>query len=414
MNKLLVLFVIVLGAVAIALLMKTYELGRKLSNRKEEEISEKDNDFTSKMFILFMFVYLLSVVYLIIKYGGILHEAATEHGKTVDWLLDINWVIILTAFFITSILLFVFARKYRRKKGVKAYYYPHNGKLELLWTAIPSAALTVVMVYGIIAWRDITKASPKDAINLEIFSEQFKWTARYAGNDNVLGDFDYKLTTDKNLLGIVTTASLDSSINLMEFGTPDGSVMGIKQMEEKLNDKNLMMIPEDREKLTKDLDSKTRLLRLLYQMRGRHDVSRDKFAFDDIIESDTIHLIVNKDYEVTFRAKDVIHSALISHFRVQMNTVPGMVTRFKFKPTLTTAEMRKKINDENFNYSLLCNKICGSAHYKMKMLIVVQTQEEYDAWMKTKQNFKKTFLASQDAPVTTVAAVESTETESKL
>src|SRR5690606_36026408 len=117
--------------------------------------------------------------------------------------------------------------------------------------------------------------------------------------------------------------------------------MGIKQMEEKLNDKNLMMIPEDREKLTKDLDSKTRLLRLLYQMRGRHDVARDKFAYDDIIESDTIHLIVNKDYEVTFRAKDVIHSALISHFRVQMNTVPGMVTRFKFKPILTTAEMRK-------------------------------------------------------------------------
>lgn len=413
MSKLLILLVIILGAIAIAFLMKTYELGRKLSNRKEEEISEKDNDFTSKMFILFMVFYLGSVVYLIIKYGNLLNEAATEHGKTVDWLLDLNWVIILTAFFATSILLFVFARKYRRKKGVSAYYYPHNAKLELLWTAIPSAALTVIIVLGIIAWRDITKASPKDAINLEIYSEQFKWTARYAGNDNVLGDFDYKLTTDKNLLGIVTTASLDSAIQLMEFGVDDGSVMGIKQMEEKLNDKDVVMIPEDREKLTYDLDRKTRLLRLLYQMKGRHDSSRDKNAYDDIIESDTIHLIVNKNYEVTFRAKDVIHSALIPHFRVQMNTVPGMVTRFKFKPTLTTAEMRKKMNNESFNYALLCNKICGSAHYKMKMLIVVQTQEEYDAWMKTKQNFKKTFFASQEAPAP-AAEAEATETESTL
>lgn len=394
MSKLLILLVIVLGVVAIALLMRTYELGRKLSNRKEEEISDKDNDFTSKMFIVFMVFYLASVIYLSYKYGNVLNVAASEHGKTVDKLMDLNWGIILTAFFATSILLFVFARKYRRKKGVSAYYYPHNSKLELLWTAVPSAALTVVIIFGIIAWRDITKASPKDAINVELFSEQFKWTARYSGQDNVLGDFDYKLTTDKNLLGLVTTASLDSAIQLMEFGAADGTVLGIKQMEEKLNDKSTIIIPEIREKMVKDLDRKTRLLRQLYQMRGRHDASRDKNAFDDIIENDTLHLIVNKDYEVTFRAKDVIHSALMSHFRVQMNTVPGMVTRFKFKPTITTKEMRKKMNDPNFDYALLCNKICGSAHYKMRMIMVVETQEEFDAWIKTKQTFRSTFLAN--------------------
>lgn len=395
MNKLLVLLVIILGAVAIGFLMKTYELGRKLSGRKEEEISEKDNNLQSKIFILFMFASLGSVVYLIVKYGGLLHQAASEHGQTIDWLMNLNWVIILTAMFLTMILLFVFARIYRRKAGVKAYYYPHNSKLEMLWTAVPSAVLTVVVAFGIISWRDITKESPKDAIRLEIFSEQFKWTARYAGQDNVLGDFDYKLTTDKNLLGLVTSASLDSAINLMELGTADGSVLGLKQMEAKLNDRNTVLAAEARELMTKDLDRKTRLLRLLYQMKGRHDANRDKNAYDDVIETDTLHLIVNKDYEVTFRAKDVIHSALMPHFRVQMNTVPGMVTRFKFKPIFTTAEMREKIKDPAFNYGLVCNKICGSAHYKMKMLIVVQTQEEFDAWMKTKQTFKSTFLAEE-------------------
>ncbi|HRO75284.1 MAG TPA: cytochrome c oxidase subunit II [Crocinitomicaceae bacterium] len=396
MSKLLILLVIVLGVVAIAFLMRTYELGRKLSNRKEEEISDKDNDFTSKMFIVFMVFYLASVIYLSYKYGNILNVAASEHGKTVDWIMDFNWVIILATFFITSILLFVFTYKYRRKKGVSAYYYPHNSKLELLWTAVPSAVLTVVVIFGIVAWRDITKASPKDAINVEVFSEQFKWTVRYAGQDNVLGDFDYKLTTDKNLLGLVTTASLDSAIQLMEFGAADGTVLGIKQMEEKLNDKSVIIVPEVREQMVKDLDRKTRLLRHLYQMRGRHDAGRDKNAFDDVIENDTLHLILDKNYEMTFRAKDVIHSALLSHFRVQMNTVPGMVTRFKFKPTITTKEMREKMNDPNFDYALLCNKICGSAHYKMKMIVVVETQEEFDAWMKKKQTFKSTFLAENE------------------
>lgn len=393
MNKLLVLLVIILGAIAIGFLMKTYELGRKLSGRKEEEISEKDNDFQSRLFVLFMIVSLGSVVYLILKYGGLLHEAATEHGQEIDWLMNLNWVFILGSMYLTMILLFTFARIYRRKKGVKAYYFPHNSKLELLWTAVPSAVLTVIVTLGIVAWRDITKESPKDAIRLEIFSEQFKWTARYAGEDNILGDFDYKLTNDKNLLGIVTSASLDSAITLMEVGTPDGSVLGIKQMEAKLNDRSTVMAAETRDLMVTDADRKTRLLRLLYQMKGRHDAARDKNAYDDIIETDTLHLIVNKDYEVTFRAKDVIHSALIPHFRVQMNTVPGMVTRFKFKPIFTTAEMREKINDPAFNYALVCNKICGSAHYKMKMTIVVQTQEEFDAWMKSKKTFKSTFLA---------------------
>lgn len=117
MSKLLILLVIVLGVVAIAFLMRTYELGRKLSNRKEEEISDKDNDFTSKMFIVFMVFYLASVIYLSYKYGNILNVAASEHGKTVDWIMDFNWVIILATFFITSILLFVFTYKYRRKKA---------------------------------------------------------------------------------------------------------------------------------------------------------------------------------------------------------------------------------------------------------------------------------------------------------
>lgn len=395
MSKLLILIVIILGAIAIALLMRTYELGKKLSNRKEEEISEKDNNLASKLFILFMIAFFGSFIYLMAEYGRCLPPAATEHGKAIDWLLDINFIIVIVVFFLTNTLLFVFARIYRRKKGVKAYYYPHNNKLEMIWTVVPAVVLAFIIIFGLKTWNDITSASPKEAIHIELFSEQFKWTARYSGDDNVLGGHDYKLTTDKNQLGLVTTATLDSAIRLMEYGTDDGSVLGIKLMEEKLNDKNLMMIPKDREKLETDLDRKTRLLRLLYQMRGRHDASKDKFAYDDVIETDTLHLIVNKNYEMTFRAKDVIHSAYFPHFRVQMNTVPGLTTRFKFKPVYTTAEMRKIKKDDAFNYVLMCNKICGSAHYKMKMMVVVQTQEEFDTWMKTKTTFGSTFLAQE-------------------
>jgi len=288
----------------------------------------------------------------------------------------------------------VFAYKYVRKPGVKAYYFPHNNTMELVWTVIPAVVLAVIIILGLRTWNDITTDSGKEAIRVELFSKQFDWTARYAGKDNQLGKFDYKLTTQENELALITTATLDSAIRYMEFGKADGTVLGIKLLEEKLNNRKNIFVPEEREKMEADLDRKTRLLRLLVQMRQRHNGKLDAMAFDDIIQKDTLHLLVGKDYEFTFRAKDVIHSAHFPHFRAQMNTVPGLTTRFKFKPTITTKDMKVKMNDANFNYVLLCNKICGGAHYKMKMMVVVDTPAQYEAWLKSKKTFKEEFFAA--------------------
>ena len=45
-----------------------------------------------------------------------------------------------------------------------------------------------------------------------------------------------------------------------------------------------------------------------------------------------------------------------------------------------------------FDYLLLCNKICGKSHYNMQMKIIVETQEEYDAWMKEQKAFKNSLI----------------------
>ena len=70
------------------------------------------------------------------------------------------------------------------------------------------------------------------------------------------------------------------------------------------------------------------------------------------------------------------------HFRMQMNAVPGYPTTFKMTPTITTEEMRAKTGDENFDYVLMCNKICGASHYNMQRKVVVVSEEEYDNWLK--------------------------------
>ena len=393
-NKLIILLVIILGAVAIAQLVRVYELSSKLRKTGEHEISTRDNHLNAKMMLGFMILFFGSVVYLFLKYGWTGRgEAASIGGVETDWLLELNLIIVTIVFFFTNFLLFYFTYKYVKKPGVPAFYYPHNNKLEMLWTVVPAVVLAVIIILGLKTWNNLTGMSGKDAIHVELFSKQFDWTARYSGEDNVLGKFDYKLTTQENELALLTSATLDSAIRYMEFGKVDSTVLGIKLLENKLNNPKNIFIPEDRIKMEADLDRKTRFLRLLYQMKARHNGKLDASAYDDILQKDTLHLLKGKEYEISFRAKDVLHSAYFPHLRAQINAVPGQVTRLKVTPTISTKEMRERKNNPKFNYVLMCNKICGSAHYKMKMIVVIDSPAKYKAWEKSKTTFKDQFLS---------------------
>lgn len=405
-SKLLTLVVIVLGILAVAQLVRLYELSSKLRNRREEDIPNRDNKLNANLLFAFMFLLHGSFIWLLIKFGWTGRgEAASTQGETIDWLFNINMIIITAVFFLTNTLLFTFVKKYIRKPGVTAYYYPHNNTLELIWTVVPAIVLAFIIILGLKSWNEFTGKSTNEAVVVELFSKQFDWTARYAGVDNKLGKFDYKLTTDKNELGLLTTEAIEESIQLMEVGAIDSAsmqptILGIKYIEQKLNDPKLIMVPSDREAMVNDLSRKEHLVRLLHQMKNRHNSDLDKMTLNDVIQKDTLHLLVGQEYEFNFRSKDVIHSAFFPHFRAQMNTVPGLTTRMKLVPTITTNEMREKMNNPKFNYALLCNKICGGAHYKMKMIVVVHSPESYynfqagktdikgDAWVKEDQKSK--------------------------
>jgi len=107
---------------------------------------------------------------------------------------------------------------------------------------------------------------------------------------------------------------------------------------------------------------------------------KDRNSMDDI-SADTLVIPVNKPIRLNIHAQDVIHSVYMPHFRLQQNAVPGLPTFFKFTPTITTAAMRLKTGDSNFEYLLYCNKICGSGHYNMQKVVRVVTQAEYQDWI---------------------------------
>ena len=180
---------------------------------------------------------------------------------------------------------------------------------------------------------------------------------------------------------------------------------GISRIQKLLNNRDTIFNDSTSNALRADLSRKERLYRLLAQMKANHNKKLDASAWDDIIQKDTLVLCKGQQYEISLRAKDVIHSAFFMHMRAQMNAVPGMPTRLKFTPSMTTEEMRKSKNNPAFNYTLMCNKICGGAHYKMKMMVVVLSETEYKTWMAKKKNqtFKHAYFPSEAPAVSPVA-----------
>jgi cytochrome c oxidase subunit 2 len=373
--KFFALIVIVLGIIAIAQMVRVYELTSKLRNHKEEEIKLRDNKMNATLMLVFMIVFFGSYIFMLMRYGmGGLPEAASVEGNAYDWLFDVNMWIVNIVFFATNFLLFSFAFKYYKKPGAKAYFYPHNSKLELVWTIIPSSALSVVIVLGLLQWNRITGASSKDALRVEIYGKQFDWTVRYAGADNVLGEADYKLINSANPLGLVTTETLASRIQEMD------SI--VHSIESKLNNTSLVFSEENIDKMKDELIAKQRIYQSLVQLQKTHDPKRDANANDDVVEPSNTELVLckGKEYEMILNAQDVIHSAYFPHFRSQMNTVPGMATRLRITPNVSTEEMRAKLKNPDFNYVLMCNKVCGSGHSNMKLIVKVVDEDEFNKW----------------------------------
>lgn len=134
----------------------------------------------------------------------------------------------------------------------------------------------------------------------------------------------------------------------------------------------------------------------------------DKASRDDKIAKELV-MPVGEDIELVINSRDVIHSVYLPHFRAQMNAVPGMTTRFHFKPTITTAKMREITGNDKFDYILLCNKICGVAHYNMKMPVRVLEKDEYKKWLsgekKVFENVPAAGTPADSAKATPMAAI---------
>ena len=110
----------------------------------------------------------------------------------------------------------------------------------------------------------------------------------------------------------------------------------------------------------------------------------DPDAKDDVTTTNLLYLPVNKPIIVRLRSKDVIHSFGVPQFRVKQDAVPGLTIPIWFIPNVTTAEMRTRTGNAEFQYEIACAQLCGLGHAKMRGFVTVQTAEEFQKWMDEK------------------------------
>ena len=237
-------------------------------------------------------------------------------------------------------------------------------------------------------WADVTKKPSDEALVIELYARQFDWTARYAGADNILGAAhvsaiheDIEMPSANNPLGVITRSTMTKQIEAITNTIRKDSLK--LESEHNIVDKNKI-----ESILDKNIERRQRYIANFVSAdeKGLLEQGED----DILIPSGAGKLVlpVNKEVVLKLRSQDVIHSAYMPHFRVQMNCVPGLSTQFAFTPIMTTKEYQEYLQDTTFSYILLCNKICGNSHYNMYMEVEVKTEEDYQIWLSDQTELK--------------------------
>lgn len=107
----------------------------------------------------------------------------------------------------------------------------------------------------------------------------------------------------------------------------------------------------------------------------------DPAGKDDVTTVNQLYLPVNKPAIVHLSSKDVIHSFNVPEFRIKQDAVPGISIPVWWVPTVTTAQMRQKLNKPEFVYEIACAQLCGIGHSTMRGFVTIQEPAEFQTWM---------------------------------
>ncbi|MDX1478639.1 MAG: OmpA family protein [Saprospiraceae bacterium] len=351
MTAFVIIVIIILLAIVVVQIGKVTELSARI--RGEEEVEMRNNRLQGRWLMVFMVAFLvlcfLSAGWFknwMLGYGP--HEAASEHGKTLDSLFNLTLFFTGIVFVLTHVALFYFSWKYHGRKNRKASFIAHNNTLEIVWSAIPAVVMTLLVVKGLIAWNEVMAdvGPDEEHIEIEATGYQFAWHLRYPGPDGALGTRDFRKITGLNPLGQDWT----DPKNLDDFH-PDEIVLPVGT-----------------------------------KVRVR------------ITARDVLHNFYLPHFRVKMDAVPGIPTYFVftptkttEEYREELSQYPEY--QVPADPTDPESPMLWEI----YNYELACAELCGASHFSMRRIVRIVSEGEYQNWLATQQSYYMNNIRGTDA-----------------
>ena len=301
--------------------------------------------------------------------------SASEQGARIDWLIFYVHILMVMLFvgWITFFLYTIFHfRKSRHPRADYAGVKTHASSYLEAAVAVIEVALLVGLSIPFWSWKVSAFPTEPNTVHVRVIAQQFAWNIHYPGPDGIFGRTDIKLVDEeKNPIGL--------------------------------------------------------------------DRTGDPHAKDDIVTLNQLHLPVNRPVIIEITTKDVIHSFFLPVMRVKQDAIPGMLIPIHFIPTKTSDQMREElattitlpttksldssvamedyqakdgsvlvkkgrsINGEaaaklvengitsvrigpRYPAEIACAQLCGLGHYRMKGYLSIDTEQQYQAWIKDQED----------------------------
>ncbi|MDJ1184576.1 cytochrome c oxidase subunit II [Roseofilum casamattae] len=259
------------------------------------------------------------------QHHGLLPVAASEEAPWIDGLFNTMMTISIGLFLLVQGILVYAAIRFRQRPGDETDGPPIEGNipLEIFWTAIPATIVLGLGVYSFDVYTNMGGLDPKAS------QDNSAQIARASGS------------------AIAASLSQESPLQAPEIEARSQVAVGIGA---------------DPKEVGKAPDLEIDVLGLQYAWI---------FTYPETgIVSGNLHMPADRDVQLNIKAQDVIHSLWLPQFRVKQDAIPGRESQLRLRPT------------EPGTYAVVCAELCGSYHGGMRTEAIVESPEDFDAWVK--------------------------------
>lgn len=257
--------------------------------------------------------------------NGLLPVAASPEAEAVDDIFNFMMTIATALFLLIQGFLIYAVIRFRRKPGDDSDGPPIEGNvsLEIVWTAIPTVVVLILSIYSFEIYNSMGGLNPE--------------ASRDMGPQQVAEETTSE-PSQQGLQGLIASASNYLSLGLGESPSNQG--------------KNIPSL--------------------------KVDVNAIQYAFlftypGSGIVTGELHVPVGQPVKLTMEAGDVIHAFWVPQLRIKQDVLPGRESKVTFTP--------ERIG----TYPIICAELCGPYHGAMKTQLIIESPEDYQAWLESQQ-----------------------------